>query len=121
MEPKKILIIEDEQEIRGGICVLLGNDEYSFIEAESGEEGLSLLTEDIDLILLDIMMPGLDGIEVCKRIRQKSSVPILFLSAKTQEADKLIGLQTGADDYLTKPFSYMELQARIRALLRKGF
>ena len=119
MTPKKILIIEDEAEIREGIRVLLENDDYSFIEAENGEEGLALLTDEIDLILLDVMMPGLDGIEVCSRIRQRSSVPIMFLSAKAQETDKLIGLKTGADDYLTKPFSYMELNARIKALLRR--
>lgn len=119
MATKKILIIEDEEEIREGICVLLGDDEYTFIEAENGEEGLALLTEDLDLVILDIMMPGLDGIEVCRKIRQRSSVPVLFLSAKAQETDKLVGLKTGADDYLTKPFSYMELNARVKALLRR--
>lgn len=119
MAANKILIIENEEEIREGIRTLLGDDKYIFIEAENGVEGLSMLTEDIDLVILDIMMPGLDGIEVCRRIRRNSSVPILFLSAKAQEIDKLIGLKTGADDYLTKPFSYMELDARIKALLRR--
>ncbi len=119
MIPKKILIIEDEAEIREGIRVLLGDDEYEFIEAENGRQGLSLITEDIDLVILDVMMPGMDGIEVCRQIRQSSFVPILFLSAKAQETDKLIGLKTGGDDYLTKPFSYMELNARVKALLRR--
>ncbi len=119
MAAMKILIIEDEPEIREGIRILLGSEEYTFIEAGSGEEGLSLLTDEIDLVILDIMMPGPDGFEVCRRIRKTSAVPILFLSAKTQETDKLIGLTTGADDYLTKPFSYMELNARIKAMLRR--
>ncbi len=119
MSTKKILIIEDESEIREGIITLLASDEYAFMEAENGEKGLAMLTEDTDLVILDIMMPGLDGIQVCKRIRQSSCVPILFLTAKVQETDKLIGFKTGADDYLTKPFSYMELNARIKALLRR--
>ena len=119
MATNKILIIEDEAEIREGIRTLLGDKEYTFVEAETGETGLTMLTDDIDLIILDIMMPGMDGIEVCRQIRQSSSVPVLFLSAKAQETDKLIGLKTGADDYLTKPFSYMELNARIKALLRR--
>lgn len=119
MNTKNILIIEDDEELREGIRVLLSSEEYSFVEAENGEKGLALLTEDIDLIILDIMMPGIDGIEVCKRIRQSSSVPILFLSAMAQETDKLMGLKIGADDYLTKPFSYIELNARIKALLRR--
>lgn len=114
-----ILLIEDEDEIREGIRILLDNDEYIFIEAENGEKGLELMNDDIDLIILDIMMPGMDGIEVCRHIREKYSVPILFLTAKALETDKLIGLKTGADDYLTKPFSYMELNARITALLRR--
>ena len=119
MAINKILIIEDEAEIREGIKTLLGDKEYAFAEAETGKIGLTMLTEDVDLVILDIMMPGMDGIEVCRRIRQSSAVPILFLSAKAQETDKLIGLKTGADDYLTKPFSYMELNARIKALLRR--
>lgn len=116
-----ILIIEDEAEIREGIRILLGNEEYTFFEADNGEKGLALLTDEIDLVILDIMMPGMDGIEVCRQIRKQSSVPILFLSAKAQETDKLIGLKTGADDYLTKPFSYMELNARVKALLRRYY
>lgn len=121
MDKKRILIIEDDREIRKGITILLDSGEYSFIEASNGEEGLSLMSEDIDLVILDIMMPGADGIEVCRQIRQEYCVPVLFLSAKAQETDKLIGLRTGADDYLTKPFSYIELEARIKALLRRYF
>ena len=119
MNKMKILIIEDEAEIRKGIRILLEDENYIFLEAESGREGLTMLDDDIDLIILDIMMPGLDGIEVCRQIRRQSSVPILFLSAKVLETDKVIGLRTGADDYLAKPFSYMELNARVKALLRR--
>lgn len=119
MSTKRILIIDDERELRQGIRGLLGNDNYSFDEAENGEEGLALLTDDTDLVILDIMMPGMNGIEVCKRIRQKSAVPILFLSAKTKEEDILTGLTSGGDDYLTKPFSCTELNARVKALLRR--
>lgn len=119
MAINKILIIEDEAEIREGIMALLSDKEFAFAEAETGEIGLTMLTDDIDLIILDIMMPGMNGIEVCRQIRQSSAVPILFLSAKAQETDKLIGLKTGADDYLTKPFSYLELNARVKALLRR--
>ena len=119
MEQKQILIIEDEEEIREGIRVLLGSEEYVFAEAENGVRGLALLNDQTDLVILDIIMPGMDGLSVCRQIRQRSSVPILFLSAKAQETDKLVGLMTGADDYLTKPFSYMELNARVKALLRR--
>lgn len=119
MEKNKILIIEDEAEIREGIQILLGSEDYIFQEAENGMQGLLRLEPDTDLVILDVMMPGMDGIEVCKRIREKSQVPILFLSAKAQETDKLIGLKAGGDDYLIKPFSYMELHARVKALLRR--
>lgn len=119
MEHKKILIIEDEKEIREGIRLLLSNDEYIFEEAENGKEGLQKVTDDVDLVILDIMMPGMDGITVCREIRKSYTVPILFLTARALEIDKLIGLKCGADDYLTKPFSYMELNARIHSMLRR--
>lgn len=119
MTTKTILIIEDEAEIREGIRILLSSEEYQFLEAENGMKGLSMLTDEIDLVILDIMMPGLDGLAVCQKIRDRSKVPILFLTAKSQEADIMLGLKIGGDDYLTKPFSYMELNARIRAILRR--
>lgn len=119
MEPKKILIIEDEKEIRDGIRLLLGSEEFDFIDAENGIQGLQKLTDDLDLVILDIMMPGMDGVTVCRKIREHYSVPILFLTAKALEIDKIVGLQSGADDYLTKPFSYMELNARVKSLLRR--
>ncbi len=121
MNRRNILIIEDDAEIREGIRILLADDELAFVEAGDGEQGIALMSEDIDLVILDIMMPGIDGVEVCRRIRKDYSVPILFLSAKSQEADKLIGLKVGADDYLTKPFSYIELNAKIRSLLRRYY
>ncbi|MBR5427087.1 MAG: response regulator transcription factor [Clostridia bacterium] len=120
MSKNKILIIEDEEEIREGLRILLGGESYySFAEAENGEIGTELLTGDTDLVILDITMPGADGIDLCRRIRQASSVPILILSEKTQDEDILIGLTSGGDDYLTKPFSYAELNARIKALMRR--
>ena len=115
------MIIEDEAAIREGIRTLLDNDEYIFDEAENGELGLTKVNEDIDLIILDIIMPGIDGFEVCKQIREKYTIPILMLSARGQDEDKLKGLKIGADDYLTKPFSYMELNARVKALLRRYY
>lgn len=119
MDRKKILIIEDEPEIREGIRLLLSSEEYEFLAAGDGPEGLRQLAEDLDLVILDIMMPGMNGLAVCREIRKRSTVPILFLTAKALEEDKLLGLQAGADDYLTKPFSYLELSARVRSLLRR--
>ena len=88
-------------------------------EAENGETGLRKLYEDISLVILDIMMPGMSGIRVCEEIRKKSFVPILFLTAKAQESDKLLGLMAGGDDYLPKPFSYAELLGRVKAQVRR--
>ncbi len=116
---KNVLIIEDDKLIRDNIRTLLSEEDYDLIEAGNGEDGLILLSDDIDIILLDVMMPGIDGYETCKRIRERSNVPVLFLTAKDQEPDKVRGLQVGGDDYLIKPFSYMELKARINALLRR--
>ena len=86
---------------------------------ENGVQGLELLREDTDLVILDIMMPGISGLKTCEEIRKKSVVPILFLTAKAQESDKLIGLMAGGDDYLGKPFSYAELLGRVKALVRR--
>ena len=114
-----ILIIEDDADIREAVRILLGNEKYTIIEAENGSTGLELMTESIDLVILDIMMPGMSGIITCEEIRKKSNVPILFLTAKAKESDKLIGFMAGGDDYLTKPFSYAELLGRVKALLRR--
>ncbi len=119
METAKILLIEDDQDIREGVRILLESESYAVTEADSGEAGLRLLTGDTDLVILDVMMPGMSGLKTCEEIRKTSYVPILFLTAKAQESDKLIGLMAGGDDYLAKPFSYAELLGRVKALLRR--
>ena len=119
MEQLKILIIEDDEDIREGVRILLESQNYLVEEAKNGKEGLDLLTEDTDMVILDVMMPGMNGLKTCREIRKRSFVPVLFLTAKTQESDKLIGLMAGGDDYLSKPFSYSELLARVQALLSR--
>ena len=114
-----ILLIEDDADIREGVRVLLTSEGYSVLEADCGKQGLSLLNSNIDLVILDIMMPGISGIITCEEIRKVSNVPVLFLTAKAQESDKLLGLIVGGDDYLAKPFSYAELLGRVKALFRR--
>ena len=114
-----ILIVEDEAEIREGIRILLSGESYTILEAENGEQALRKMSPQVDLVILDVMMPGISGLRVCEEIRKTSTVPILFLTAKAQESDKLIGLTAGGSDYLVKPFSYAELIARVKALLRR--
>lgn len=117
---KKILIIEDDPEIRNFIKLYLTKDGYQVIEVERGDSALEVFKrENPDLVILDILLPGIDGIEVCREIRKISIVPIIFLSNKIDETDKIIGLTVGADDYITKPFSPRELTARIRTHLRR--
>ena len=101
------------------ISVKLSVFSWGIIEAENGIRGLELMTESIDLVILDIMMPGMSGLRTCEEIRKKSNVPVLFLTAKAKESDKLIGFMAGGDDYLTKPFSYAELLGRVKPLLRR--
>lgn len=119
MSKANILIIEDDADIREGVRILLESENFSVIEAEDGMSGIKLLTEETDLVILDIMMPGISGLRTCEEIRKVSYVPVLFLTAKAQESDKLIGLMAGGDDYLPKPFSYSELLGRVKALLRR--
>lgn len=119
MKEYSILIIEDDEDIREGIRILFGGNNYRITEAESGEKGLQLFTEETDLVILDIMLPGISGLKTCEEIRKISNVPVLFLTAKSQESDKLIGFMAGGDDYLVKPFTYSELLARTKALLRR--
>ena len=119
MEVQTILIVDDDAEIREGIRILLSGEHYQILEAPSGERALELLSDTVDLVILDIMMPGMSGLHVCEEIRKRSAVPILFLTAKAQESDKLVGLIAGGDDYLSKPFSYAELVGRVKALLRR--
>lgn len=114
-----IMIVEDDPDIRDGVRILLSGEGCRILEAENGPRALSLLTPEVDLVILDIMMPGMSGLRVCEEIRKTSTVPILFLTAKSQESDKLLGLTAGGDDYLAKPFSFAELSARVKALLRR--
>ena len=114
-----ILIIEDDKDIREGIRILLEGEGCLVDTAPNGMEGIKKLSTETNLVILDIMMPGISGLKVCEEIRKTSYVPILFLTAKSKESDKLIGFMAGADDYLIKPFSYTELFARVNALLRR--
>ena len=118
---KKILIIEDEKSISDIIKYNLEKEGYEITAAYDGGEGLArALATDFDLILLDVMLPVTDGFEVCKKVREKSNVPIIMLTAKEEEVDKVLGLELGADDYITKPFGMRELIARIKANIRRA-
>ena len=117
----RILIVEDEESYREPLVYQLTREGYDVSAAATGEEGLELFTKGgIDLVLLDLMLPGLDGTALCRRIREQSRVPIIMLTAKSAEIDKVVGLEIGADDYITKPYSFRELLARIRAVLRRA-
>lgn len=122
MENINILVIEDDKEINDLICMTLKKAGYSVYAVLDGEEALLKYKErEYQMIILDIMLPKIDGIEVMRRIRAKSIVPIIILSAKDEEIDKILGLRMGADDYMTKPFSNRELLARVDAALRRSF
>jgi len=117
----KILIVEDESSFSEAISFLLGKEGYESAVAENGRIALDLFkSNDFDLVLLDLMIPEISGIDVCRTIRTTSSVPIIMLTAKDSEVDKVVGLELGADDYVTKPYSSRELVARIKAVLRRG-
>ena len=118
---RTILIIEDEQKINDILAFSLGKDGYKTLSAFDGVKGLEMaLKENPDLILLDVMLPGMDGFEVCRKVREKSQVPIIMLTAREDEVDKVLGLELGADDYITKPYSMRELTARVKANLRRS-
>ena len=119
MAEQTILIVEDDPDIRDGVRILLTGEGYRIREAENGLRALEMMEPEVDLVIQDIMMPGMSGLRVCEEIRKSSTVPILFLTAKSQESDKLLGLTAGGDDYLAKPFSFAELSARVKALLRR--
>jgi DNA-binding response OmpR family regulator len=114
-----VLLVEDERTLLTTVAYSLRREGYTVKTAQDGEEALVMAAEAPDLVLLDVMLPKIDGFEVCRRLRQKSSVPILMLTAKGDEVDRVVGLELGADDYLTKPFSMRELLARVKALLRR--
>lgn len=118
--PYRVLVVEDDDTLRETLEYNLNNQGYQVITAIDGYQGLASARRDQpDVILLDVMLPGLDGFEVCRILRKEMSVPILMLTARTEEVDKIVGLEVGADDYLTKPFSMRELLARVKALLRR--
>jgi two-component system response regulator RegX3 len=117
----KVLVIEDEESFREALDFILTKEGFTVALAATGPDGVAAFEkENPDIVLLDLMLPGMSGTEVCKTIRAKSQVPIIMLTAKDAEVDKVVGLEVGADDYVTKPFSTPELIARIRAVLRRG-
>ena len=117
----RILVVDDEKLLVKGITFNLENEGYKVDVAYDGEEAVELArNEDFNLIIMDVMMPKLNGLEACMRIREFSKVPIILLTAKSEDTDKIIGFEYGADDYITKPFNILELKARVRALLRRS-
>jgi two-component system, OmpR family, response regulator RegX3 len=117
----RVLIIEDEATYRETLGYLLRKEGFDVVEAADGAAGLTAFDrQGADIVLLDLMMPGLSGTEVCRQLRARGSVPIIMVTARDTEIDKVVGLELGADDYVTKPFSHRELVARIRAVLRRG-
>jgi len=116
-----ILLVDDEDAVQKLLAYPLERDGFRVIQARDGEEALKLFDDDrIDLVVLDLMLPKIDGLEVCKRLRANSNVPIIMLTARGEELDKVLGLELGADDYITKPFSIREFRSRVRALLRRA-
>jgi len=116
-----ILLVDDEDSIQTLLTFPLERDGYRVVQARDGEEALRRFAdENVDLVVLDVMLPRLDGLEVCKRLRSQSNVPIIMLTARGEELDKVLGLELGADDYITKPFSIREFRSRVRALLRRA-
>jgi DNA-binding response OmpR family regulator len=116
-----ILLVDDEESVQKLLTYPLEREGFRVVHARDGEEALKRFAEqDVDLVVLDLMLPKLDGLEVCKRLRAASSVPIIMLTARDDELDKVLGLELGADDYITKPFSIREFRSRVRALLRRA-
>ena len=120
MAETNILIVDDEQEIADLVEIYLVSDGYKVFKADNAQDGLDILDkEDIHLVLLDIMMPGMSGLEMCKKIRETNNIPIIMISAKSTDLDKILGLGTGADDYVAKPFNPLEVSARVKSQLRR--
>jgi two-component system, OmpR family, response regulator RegX3 len=117
----RVLVVEDEESYRGALSYMLSKEGFEVIEAPDGATGIAEFDRHgADLVLLDLMMPGLSGTEVCRQLRLRGAVPVIMLTARDSEVDKVVGLELGADDYVTKPFSHRELVARIRTVLRRG-
>jgi DNA-binding response OmpR family regulator len=117
----RILLVDDEQSIQTLLSFPLRKDGYEVVQATDGREALARFSETaFDLVVLDVMLPRVDGLEVCRRMRARSSVPIIMLTAKAEEIDKVLGLELGADDYITKPFSMREFRSRVKAALRRA-
>jgi DNA-binding response OmpR family regulator len=117
----RILLVDDEQTIQTLLSFPLQRDGYEVVAASDGQEALARFSEQaFDLVVLDLMLPGVDGLEVCRRLRARSAVPIIMLTAKSEEIDKVLGLELGADDYITKPFSMREFRSRVKAALRRA-
>ena len=120
MAETNILIVDDEQEIADLVEIYLVSDGYKVFKANNAQDGLDILDkEEIHLVLLDIMMPGMSGLEMCKKIRETNNIPIIMISAKSTDLDKILGLGTGADDYVAKPFNPLEVSARVKSQLRR--
>ncbi len=117
----RVLVVEDEESYRDALAYMLRKEGFDVVEAADGSEGLAAFDKGgADIVLLDLMMPGVPGTEVCRQLRQRGPVPVIMVTARDSEIDKVVGLELGADDYVTKPFSHRELVARIRAVLRRG-
>ena len=115
-----ILVCDDEKDIVNALKIYLSNPDYALFEAYNGQQALNILSaEHIDLVLLDVMMPVMDGIETLARIREEYNMPVILLTAKSEDADKILGLNIGADDYITKPFNVLEVKARVKAIMRR--
>ncbi|MDG3131956.1 response regulator transcription factor [Streptococcus suis] len=121
VKQKRILFVDDNPEIREALRLLLNSEGYETLEASSGEEALRLMDSSVNLVILDVMMPKMSGYRVCSELRKRYTVPILFLTAKSQDSDKTLGFSAGGDDYLVKPFSYNELMNRVKAILRRAY
>lgn len=118
---KRILLVDDEPLILKGLRYTLEQEGYETLSAADGEEALRVFFDNmVDLVILDVMLPKMDGIQVCQRIRESSNVPIIMLTAKGEDMDKILGLEYGADDYMTKPFNILEVKARIKSILRRA-
>jgi len=120
-DPATILLVDDEDAVQKLLAFPLEQEGFRVLQARDGEEALeSFAQEHVDLVVLDLMLPAVDGLEVCRRLRARSTVPIIMLTARDDELDKVVGLELGADDYITKPFSIREFRSRVRALLRRS-